>query len=134
MRGERAMLLHELVPTAGEAVAVRVLAGGTWRLAGVLGGDAAVTVLARTLAQRGAEGVAARMLAAADGAPCEVRWVAAPRAPTPTPKRADVTPRATTSRVTKSSRGTKTSTRTTAARTTTTRTTATRSRSRTHAS
>ena len=76
MAGSRAVLLYDIAPVAGEAVSVRVLPGGPWRLHGVLGGLIASEQLVRTIATQGIEAIAGRLLLAADGKPITVAWEA----------------------------------------------------------
>ena len=85
LSGKRAVLLYDIKPVRGEVLRVRVLAGGPWRLAGVLAGDADSESLARTIATRGPESIAGRLLLAADLSPVSVSWVPAP---VPGPQRA----------------------------------------------
>ncbi len=70
--GSTSVLVHAVVPTA-DTVLVRVRAGGTWAVAGVLGGTADVAPTARLLAERGVAAVAGRLLATS-GAGCTLRW------------------------------------------------------------
>jgi hypothetical protein len=83
MSGSRAALLYDVVPTLDDVVSVRVRAGGSWRLAGVMGGDGASATLAQTIASKGIAALAGRLLIAADGAPISVTW--APPSPVPVP-------------------------------------------------
>jgi hypothetical protein len=74
MLGATAVLLYAVVPHAdADAVVVEVVAGGTWRLGGVLGWSDDVATTARLLADRGLRRIAGRVLATT-GAGCTVRW------------------------------------------------------------
>jgi hypothetical protein len=80
LRGAEAALVYSVVPTGRRPLAVRVRSGGNWRLCGVLAGDDDVTKVAGLLAQRGARGVARRVLAE-PGSGCQVSWQKTSAAP-----------------------------------------------------
>jgi large repetitive protein len=85
MAGDRAHLIYDVVAARDAAVTVRVQPGGSWRLAGVLGGEMDSETVARAIAVRGVAAIAARLLVAADGEPIAVTWEPPP-APRGAPK------------------------------------------------
>jgi hypothetical protein len=87
MAGRRAVLLYDVKPARDAAIAVRVQSGGPWRLSGVMAGDADSETLARTIATKGVEAVAGRLLLAADGAPISVTWEPPERGPRDAPRK-----------------------------------------------
>ena len=87
MAGRRAVLLYDVKPARDAAIAVRVQSGGPWRLSGVMAGDADSETLARTIATKGVEAVAGRLLLAADGAPISVTWEPPERGPSDAPRK-----------------------------------------------
>jgi hypothetical protein len=74
MAGRRAVLLYDVKPAREGVVSVRVQPGGPWQLSGMLAGDTDSETLARTIATKGIDGVAGRILLAADGEPVSVTW------------------------------------------------------------
>jgi hypothetical protein len=73
LAGTEATLLYAIEPEQGEAVSVRVLAGGDWRVTAVLGGAADVDEVRRAVTRNGLEAVAGRVVAA-EGHGCRLRW------------------------------------------------------------
>ncbi len=114
VNGTQVVAIYPVVPDPrGGAVAVRVDAGGTWRLTGVLGGAASPAEMLASLSRDGVVGATARVLATS-GPGATATWVSAPGSVRATGTRA-------TAR-SKKSAATKTAARTkTAAKKTTTR-------------
>ncbi len=142
MAGRRAVLLYDVKPARDAAISVRMQPGGQWRLSGVLAGDADSEALARTIATKGVEAVAGRLLLAADGAPVSVTWEPPKRrgpSAAPRKKSSGRKSAAKKSKVAKKTAKKKTVKKTTAKKTTTKRksssraTTRTRSRGKRHA-
>jgi large repetitive protein len=78
VRGPQSVLVYEVIPERGATnVSVRVLPGGQWQFAGVMGSDVDVSTVAQSIALRGVVACAGRLLMAADGRPITVQWAPA---------------------------------------------------------
>ena len=89
--GTDAVLVYKVVAIDGaSAVAVRVRSGGTWELAGVLGGNISAAQVLERVGARGLGELAVPLLRSGAKAPVVLRWIQAlrPRPPQPrhTPK------------------------------------------------
>ncbi|MBA2952942.1 hypothetical protein GON03_23220 [Nocardioides sp. MAH-18] len=77
VNGTQSVAVYPVVADQRDAgVTVRVVAGGGWRVTGILGGTAGVTDTVAALRRRGVAGSAGRLLSA-DGAGCRPVWVSA---------------------------------------------------------
>ncbi|HEX6064906.1 MAG TPA: DUF6603 domain-containing protein, partial [Longimicrobiales bacterium] len=84
LRGSEAALIFAIEPERRATVTVRVVAGGDWRLAGVMGGNGTVESVARVMLQNGPLAIVRRILTA-DTGPGTVTWQ--PASPTRGPKK-----------------------------------------------
>jgi large repetitive protein len=82
LAGDETTLLYAVEVLAGEAVTVRVLAGGNWRVTAVLGGSADVEEVRRAIVRDGLVATSGRVVAA-HGAGCRLRWRAGGGEPVP---------------------------------------------------
>jgi hypothetical protein len=72
LTGSEAVLLYDVDPRPEQPVAVRVGAGGDWRVTAILGGDITAGQLREEIVQRGVSGAAGRLGGAGKG--CELSW------------------------------------------------------------
>ena len=73
LRGSEAVLIFAIEPERRASITVRVVAGGDWRLAGVMGGNGTVESVARVILESGPLAIVRRILTA-DTGPCIVTW------------------------------------------------------------
>jgi hypothetical protein len=74
LSGAEAVLVYAVEPVAGASVAVRVLAGGDWRVTGVLGGDVDAAAVSADIVRSGLVATAGRVLPGATGTGCRIGW------------------------------------------------------------
>jgi large repetitive protein len=87
LSGSTAVLVYRVVPDPGRNIAVSVRSGGSWSLAGVLGGNAAADDVIALASTGGPEALSARLLAPTGDRPVRIEWIAAPIPPAPRAQR-----------------------------------------------